>query len=57
MLQAVFNGNIYDVISIRLSGYNRYTFELHKIDAFVNFSLTIKGKAKIKRHKIYIVEA
>lgn len=57
MLQAVFNGNTYEVISIRLSGYNRYTFELHKIDAFVNFSLTIKGKAKIKRHKIYIVEA
>ena len=58
MLKAVFNGNKYDLVCIRSAGYNRYVFELTKTNKdFYSVSLTIKGCAKIKHNKIYIVEA
>lgn len=58
MLKAIFNGNKFDIVSIRSAGYNRYIFELSKSDNFYyTVSLTIKGAAIIKRNKIYIVEA
>ena len=57
MLKAVFCGKIYDVINIRTSGYNRYIFDLSgQTSAYCAIKITVIGFAKIKRHKIYIIE-
>lgn len=57
MLKAIFNGKTYDIINMRTFGYNRYIFDLSsRTSAYCTVKSTVIGFAKIKRHKIYIIE-